>query len=105
VYRVNSEIAARLAALCVHVEQGRSGSQNARRRPLFEMMKRDAAAHKFDRLVVWKVSRLGRDMREVLSTVYHLSDLGITVVPLKSQTGPITTAMGKLLWAIQAKLF
>jgi DNA invertase Pin-like site-specific DNA recombinase len=65
-------------------------------------MKRDAAARKFDRLLVWKVSRLGRDMREVISTVYELADLGITVVPVKSQTGAISTAMGKLLWAIQA---
>jgi hypothetical protein len=41
-------------------------------------------------------------MREVISTVYELADLGITIVPLKSQTGPINTAMGRLLWAIQA---
>jgi len=31
-------------------------------------MKRDGAARKFDRLLVWKVSRLGRDMREVIAT-------------------------------------
>jgi putative DNA-invertase from lambdoid prophage Rac len=65
-------------------------------------MKRDAVTHKFDRLLVWKVSRLGRDMREVISTVYELADLGITVIPIKSQTGPITSTLGKLLWAIQA---
>ncbi|PYT29346.1 MAG: hypothetical protein DMG57_12015 [Acidobacteria bacterium] len=44
-------------------------------------MKRDAAQRKFDRLLVWKVSRLGRDMREVISTVYELADLGVTVTP------------------------
>jgi putative DNA-invertase from lambdoid prophage Rac len=65
-------------------------------------MKRDAAQRKFDQLLVWKVSRLGRDMREVLASVYELSDLGIVVNPVKSQTGPITSTMGKLLWAIQA---
>ena len=70
--------------------------------PLFDQMKRDAALRNFDRLLVWKVSRLGRDMREVISTVYELSDLGVTVVPVKSQTGPINSTMGKLLWAIQA---
>ena len=41
-------------------------------------MKRDAALRKLDRLLVWKVSRLRRDMREVISTVYELSDLGIS---------------------------
>ena len=34
-----------------------------------------AAARKFDRLLVLKVSRLARDMREVISTVYELADL------------------------------
>ena len=69
---------------------------------MFEKMKRDAAARRFERLFVWKVSRLGRDMREVISTVYELADLGITVIPVKSHTGPIMSTLGKLLWAIQA---
>jgi len=102
VYRLRPEVAAELARQCVYVEQGRSSKAGAQPRPLFEQMKRDAAARRFDRLLVWKVSRLGRDMREVISTVYELADLGVTVVPIKSQTGPITSTMGRLLWAIQA---
>ena len=65
-------------------------------------MCKDAALRKFDRVLVWKVTRLGQDMRDVISTVYGLVDLGITIVPLKPQTCPINTAMGRLLWAIQA---
>jgi hypothetical protein len=30
----------------------------------------------FESLLVWKVSRLGRDMREVITTVYQLAVLG-----------------------------
>jgi len=100
-YRLRPEAAAELTRQCVYVEQGESGRTEGRR-PLFERMKRDAVTHKFDRLLVWKVSRLGRDMREVISTVYELDDLGITVIPIKSKTGPITSTLGKLLWAIQA---
>ena len=102
VYRIRPEVAAELARLCIYVEQGRSGKAGAKSRPLFDQMKRDAASSKFDRLLVWKVSRLGRDMREVIATVYELADLGVTVVPIKSQTGAITSTLGKLLWAIQA---
>ncbi len=101
-YSVNPRIVAELADLCIYVEQGKSGRKGSKSRPLFEQMKKDAALRKFDRLLVWKVSRLGRDMREVISTVYELSDLGVTVVPVKSETGPINSTMGKLLWAIQA---
>jgi site-specific DNA recombinase len=79
---VRPEVAAELAAHCVYVEQGRSGKAGARKRPLFEQMKLDAAQRKFDRLLVWKVSRLGRDMREVISTVYELGDFQIIVVVL-----------------------
>ena len=102
VYHIRPEVAAELARQCIYVEQGKSGKRGAKTRPLFDQMKRDAAASKFDRLLVWKVSRLGRDMREVIATVYELADLGVTVVPIKSQTGPITSTLGKLLWAIQA---
>jgi len=101
VYHVRPEIVAQLAKLGVYVEQGKSGKAGSRR-PLFEQMKRDAALRKFSRLLVWKVSRLGRDMREVLATAYELTDAGITVVPVKSQTGPLTSSLGKLLWAVQS---
>ena len=101
-YRVDPAIAERLAKECIYVEQGRSSKRGAQKRPLFERMKRDASQRRFTRLLVWKVSRLGRDMREVISTVYELADLGVTIVPVKSQTGPVNTAMGRLLWAIQA---
>jgi putative DNA-invertase from lambdoid prophage Rac len=86
----------------MYVEQGKSGRIGARKRPLFEQMRREASLRKLDHLLVWKVSRLGRDMREVISAVYELADIGVTVVPIKSQTGPINSTMGKLLWAIQA---
>ncbi len=102
VYRIQPEAASELAARWVYVEQGKSGKRGAGRRPMFEQMKRDAALRKFDRLLIWKVSRLGRNMREVIATVYELADLGVSVLPIKSQTGPVNSTMGRLLWAIQA---
>lgn len=101
VFRPNRLVVEKLAKRFVYVEQGKSGKTGSVR-PMFERMKGDARLKMFDRLLVWKVSRLGRDMREVLNTVYELSDLGITVYPVKSTTGPITSSMGKLLWAILA---
>jgi hypothetical protein len=38
----------------------------------------------------------------VNSTVYELADLGVTVFPMNSHTGPIKSTMGRLLWAIRA---
>ena len=101
VYKIRPEVAAKLADFAIYVEQGKSGKVGTRR-PMFERVKRDAMLRKFDRLLVWKVSRLGRNMREMISTVYELADAGITTLPIKSQTGPLTSSMGRLLWAVQA---
>lgn len=54
-------LVAELAQAFVYVEQGRSGKAGVNPRLLFDQTKRDAEARKFDRLLVWKVSRLGRD--------------------------------------------
>lgn len=48
------------------------------------------------------MSRLGRDIREMIATVYELADTGMEAFPVKSQTGPIDSILGRLLWAIQA---
>ncbi len=58
----------------------------------------------FDELI--ETARAGDHARDlvrihVITTVYELADLGITMVSLRSQTGPVNTAMGRLLWAIQ----
>ncbi|MGA2329445.1 MAG: hypothetical protein ABSH05_24565 [Bryobacteraceae bacterium] len=58
IYRVVPAVAAELSESGVYVEQGRSREMGVRRRSLFRQIKRDAAARKFDRLLVWKVSRL-----------------------------------------------
>jgi len=101
-YRVVPEIAQNLARQCVYVEQGRLYKAKAKTRGLFEQMKRDAADGKFDRVLVWKVSQLGRDMPEVISTVCDLVDYGVTVFPVMSQTGPIDSTTRELLRAIRA---
>ena len=36
----------------------------------------------------------------MIATAYELADHGVTVVPIKSQTGAVTSTL--LLWAIQA---
>ena len=46
---------------------------------------------------MWKVSRLGREMLEVLNTVHHLAERGITLYPVKSQVGPVNSSTAKLL--------
>lgn len=59
-----------------------------------------------DTLVVWKLDRLGRDLRHLVNTVQDLSERGIGFKVVTGQGADIdtTTASGKLIFGIFAAL-
>jgi DNA invertase Pin-like site-specific DNA recombinase len=59
-----------------------------------------------DTLVVWKLDRLGRDLRHLVNTVHELTSRGIGLKVLTGQGAAIdtTTAAGKLVFGIFAAL-
>lgn len=59
-----------------------------------------------DTLVVWKLDRLGRDLRHLINTVHDLTGRGIGLKVLTGQGAAIdtTTAAGKLVFGIFAAL-
>ncbi|WP_426575398.1 recombinase family protein (plasmid) [Xenorhabdus stockiae] len=59
-----------------------------------------------DTLVVWKLDRLGRDLRHLINTVHDLNGRGIGLKVLTGQGAAIdtTTAAGKLVFGIFAAL-
>jgi DNA invertase Pin-like site-specific DNA recombinase len=59
-----------------------------------------------DTLVVWKLDRLGRDLRHLVNTVHDLTSRGIGFKVLTGQGASIdtTTANGKLVFGIFAAL-
>jgi DNA invertase Pin-like site-specific DNA recombinase len=59
-----------------------------------------------DTLVVWKLDRLGRDLRHLINTVHDLNDRGVGLKVLTGQGAAIdtTTPAGKLIFGIFAAL-
>jgi DNA invertase Pin-like site-specific DNA recombinase len=57
-------------------------------------------------LVVWKLDRLGRDLRHLVNIVHDLTERGIGLKVLTGQGAAIdtTTASGKLVFGIFAAL-
>lgn len=64
------------------------------------------ALRRGDVLVVWKLDRLGRDLRHLVNTVQALSDRGIGLKVLAGQGAEVdtTTAGGKFVFGIFAAL-
>ena len=64
------------------------------------------ALRKGDTLIVWKLDRLGRDLRHLVNTVHDLTDRDIGLKVLTGQGTAIdtTTASGKLVFGIFAAL-
>ena len=64
------------------------------------------ALRKGDTLLVWKLDRLGRDLRHLVNTVHDLTDRGIGLKVLTGEGASIdtTTASGKLVFGIFAAL-
>lgn len=59
-----------------------------------------------DTLLVWKLDRLGRDLRHLVNTVHNLTERGIGLKVLTGEGAAIdtTTASGKLVFGIFATL-
>jgi DNA invertase Pin-like site-specific DNA recombinase len=59
-----------------------------------------------DTLIVWKLDRLGRDLRHLVNTVHELTTRGVGLKVLTGQGAAIdtTTAAGKLVFGIFAAL-
>jgi DNA invertase Pin-like site-specific DNA recombinase len=86
-----------------HVYEDRaSGKTEAR--PGLEAVKK--ALREGDTLVVWKLDRLGRDLRDLVNTVHDLTQRGIGFKVLTGQGAAIdtTTPSGKLVFGIFAAL-
>ncbi|RAX15128.1 recombinase family protein [Pseudarthrobacter sp. AG30] len=64
------------------------------------------AMRRGDTLVVWKLDRLGRDLRHLVNIVHDLTERGIGLKVLTGQGAAIdtTTASGKLVFGIFAAL-
>ena len=87
----------------VHLYEDRASGKREDRPGLASCLK---ALRSGDTLVVWKLDRLGRDLRHLINTVHDLTGRGIGLKVLTGHGAAIdtTTAAGKLVFGIFAAL-
>jgi len=76
-----------------YVDRGISGAKD--RRPALDALLKDARRRRFDALVVWRLDRLGRNLRHLITLLEELQALGIPFVSLNEGIDA-TTPAGKL---------
>jgi DNA invertase Pin-like site-specific DNA recombinase len=84
-----------------YVDRGVSGSKD--RRPALDELLKDAKRRRFDVLVCWRLDRLGRNLRHLVTMLEELNGLGIAFVSL-GEGIDCTTPAGKLQMHILAAL-
>src|SRR5437899_2505135 len=75
------------------VDRGVSGSKE--NRPALDALLRDAKQRKFDVLVCWRLDRLGRNLRHLVTMLEELTGVGIPFISL-GEGIDCTTPAGKL---------
>jgi putative DNA-invertase from lambdoid prophage Rac len=86
---------------CQFVDRGVSGSRD--RRPALDALLRDAKRRRFDVLVCWRLDRLGRNLRHLVTLLEDLQAVGVAFVSL-GEGIDCTTPAGKLQLHILAAL-
>src|SRR4249920_3397668 len=86
-------VAARGWEFVEFVDRGVSGSKD--RRPALDNLLRDARRRRFDVVVCWRLDRLGRNLRHLITLLEELQSLGVAFVSL-AEGIDATTPAGKL---------
>lgn len=69
------------------------------KRPQLDTLLQDAKKRKYDALVVWKLDRLGRSLKHLISLIEELNALGIQFISY-TEGMDTTTPSGKLLFNV-----
>ena len=84
-----------------YTDKGVSGSKD--RRPALDQMLTDAKRRRFDVVVCWRLDRLGRNLRHLVTLIEELQSLGVAFVSL-GEGIDFSTPAGKLQLHILAAL-
>jgi DNA invertase Pin-like site-specific DNA recombinase len=80
-----------------YVDLGVSGSKESR--PELNRMLKDAHARAFDAIAVWKLDRLGRSLKHLVTTIADLEHYGVSFVSLRDNLD-LSTPAGRLMMHI-----
>ena len=72
-----------------------SGTKSRDTRPELRRLLADARKRKFDRVIVYELSRLGRSIVDVINTIHELEEVGVNIFVVKNGIDT-STSQGKI---------
>ena len=83
----------------VYEDRGYTGTNT--NRPMLKQLLLDAKAHQFDLVLVWKLDRWGRSLREIVLMLQELTDSNVEFCSVKDALD-LSTSQGRLMMHIIA---
>jgi len=80
-----------------YTDKGLSGTLSRNKRPALNAMIKDGYRKKFDTVVCWDISRLGRSMKELVLFLSDMKDRGIGICSVR-QGFDTSTSMGEIMF-------
>jgi DNA invertase Pin-like site-specific DNA recombinase len=83
----------------VYEDHAISGGKCRQDRPALDSMLKDAGARKFDKVIVWDITRLGRSLSDLIATLNELQKFSVDLQFLQNDLDTSTEA-GRMLFSI-----
>ena len=80
-----------------YADEGLSGALSRKRRPALNSLIKDAYRKKFDGVVCWDISRIGRSMKELVLFLSDMKDRDIGICSVR-QGFDTSTSMGEIMF-------
>ena len=80
-----------------YADGGLSGTLSQEKRPALNSLIKDAYRKKFDSVVCWDISRLGRSMKELILFLSDMKDKGVGICSVR-QGFDTSTSMGEIMF-------
>ena len=80
-----------------YADEGLSGTLSREKRPQLNAMIKDAYRKRFDLVVCWDISRLGRSMKELVLLLADMKEKGIGICSVR-QGFDTSTSMGEIMF-------
>ena len=80
-----------------YADEGLSGALSREKRPALNSMIKDAYRKRFDLVVCWDISRIGRSMKELVLFLSDMKDRGVGICSVR-QGFDTSTSMGEMMF-------